>query len=148
MVFDIENTIRDYLPGVIHLSLATSRNNIPWICELHYVFDDDLHLYFRSTPERRHSHEITNNPKVSGNIISQHGLADNPVGVYFEGLCEMLSGVNSDSESYKLYTKRFSCGKEILIELDKPTGHQFYKISVYTYYVFINGQKYSLNWTK
>lgn len=46
---DIEKTIRNYFPQVIHMSLATCADNKPWICEVHYVFDNELNLYFRST---------------------------------------------------------------------------------------------------
>ena len=71
---NIEKIIREYIPEIIHMSLATSSHNTPWVCEVHYAFDDDLNLYFRSLSSRRHSQEIANNPKVAGNIIKQYKL--------------------------------------------------------------------------
>ncbi len=46
---DVEKVIREYLPKVIHMSLATCVDNRPWVCEVHFVYDDDLNLYWRST---------------------------------------------------------------------------------------------------
>jgi len=83
---DTEKIIRNYLPQVIHMSLATCANNKPWVSEVHFVFDNELNFYFRSTPQRRHSEEIATNPNVAGNIVTQHFLGQKVRGVYFEGL--------------------------------------------------------------
>lgn len=83
MIADIEKVIREYLPYVIHMSLATSHGNKPWVCEVHYVFDKDLNLYFMSKSSRRHSKEIEMNEYVAGNIVKQHELGQKPRGVYF-----------------------------------------------------------------
>ena len=74
MIQNIEQTIREYLPGIIHMSLATCVDNKPRVCEVHFVYDNDLNLYFRSLTSRRHSQEIAINPFVSGNIVKQHVL--------------------------------------------------------------------------
>ncbi|HLZ15367.1 MAG TPA: hypothetical protein VKQ34_05305 [Candidatus Saccharimonadales bacterium] len=37
---DIEQIIRDYLPDVVHMSLATCKDNKPWVCEVHFAYDD------------------------------------------------------------------------------------------------------------
>ncbi len=52
---NIEKTIREDIENVIHMSLATCRDIKPWICEVHFSFDNDLNFYFLSKPERRHS---------------------------------------------------------------------------------------------
>jgi uncharacterized protein YhbP (UPF0306 family) len=132
MITDVEHVIREYLPQVIHLSLATCVNNKPWVCEVHYVYDDDLNLYFRSKTEKRHSKEIAINNSVAGNIVRQHGKEDRPRGVYFE---------------------RFGTDAEILEEAKRDDGHKFYKITVETFYVFDSieskpSQKYELAWGK
>jgi len=36
---NIEQKIREYLPQVIHLSLATSSENKPWVGEVHFAYD-------------------------------------------------------------------------------------------------------------
>jgi uncharacterized protein YhbP (UPF0306 family) len=151
MLTNIEQVIRDYLPEVIHMSLATTNDDKPWVCEVHYVFDSDLNLYFRSTPDRRHSKEIEKNPNVAGNIVKQHSLGQKPRGIYFEGKAEMLQDVDENDVAYTLYCKRFGTNQSILQEARTENGHKFYKITVNKFYVFDSiesnpSQKYELDW--
>ena len=148
---NIEEKIREYLPQVIHLSLATSKDDRPWVCEVHFAYDDSLNLYFRSKPDRRHSLEIAENPRVAGNIVSEHVAGEKPRGVYFEGVAERLSGVDENHPAYTLYCERFGTGPQILEEDRTDTGHGFYKITVENFYLFDSrestpSQKYSLPW--
>lgn len=148
---NIEKAIREYLPEVIHMSLATCADNRPWVCEVHYVFDDGLNFYFRSTPARRHSKEIEQNNRVAGNIIMPHAVGEAVRGVYFEGTAEGLTNVNETHPAYTLYCERFETGPEILEESQSDSGHGFYKITVETFYLFDSkestpSQKYELPW--
>lgn len=134
---DVEKLIREYLPGVIHLSLATSADDKPWVCEVHYAYDDDLNLYFLSKPNRRHSQEIAKNPYVAGNIVKQHSLEESPRGVYFEGTAELLDNIDENSDAYKVYDKRFGISAKILDELiNQPEGHKVYKINPSSFVLF------------
>lgn len=151
MITDVEKVIREYLPEVIHMSLATSHNNVPWICEVHYAFDDELNLYFRSLQSRRHSKEIAENKQVAGHIVKQHVQGEKPRGVYFEGEAEILENVDENHEAYREYCQRFGTGKEILEEAMKENGHKFYKITVKKFYLFDSqeskpSKKYELEW--
>ena len=148
---DIEKVIRAYLPEVIHLSLATTRDNKPWICEVHYAFDDNLNLYFRSLTTRRHSQDIALNPFVAGNIVKQHSLKEPPLGVYFEGNAKRLTPDQASRIALKKLQERFGLSNDILEESKRSDGHQFYKISVDKFYVFGNiddtsFKKSELNW--
>lgn len=150
---DVEKVIREYLPKIIHLSLGTSVDNKPWVCEVHYSYDDDLNFYFRSLKSRRHSQEIAKNSNVAGNIVIQVSLGESPVGVYFEGKAELLSDVNESHPAFRTYSSRLCTGTEIIEEAKKEDGHQFYKIIVESFYVFgrfgeLSGQKYHLPWRK
>ena len=133
---DVEKLIREYLPNVLHMSLGTSADNKPWVCEVLFVYDDDLNLYWRSIPTARHSREIAANPNVAGNIVMQHSRGEKPQGTYFEGTAEMLTGVTEDHPAYKLYAERHNRGPEMLEDAAKPEGNQFYKITVRDWYVF------------
>lgn len=152
MITDVEQTIREYLPQTFHMSLGTSRDNKPWVCEVHFAFDDDLNLYWRSTPDRRHSQEIADNPNVAGNIVVQHPLDLAPRGVYFEGKAKLLGEGAELDAAFKALSERNGTTQEKLDEaLADPTAHQFYKVAVDTFYLFDGresspGQKYELPW--
>jgi uncharacterized protein YhbP (UPF0306 family) len=128
---DVEKAIRGYLPNMLHMSLATCANNKPWVCEVHYVYDDDLNLYWRSVPTARHSQEIGANPNVAGNIVTQHGPGEKPRGIYFEGTAAQLEGLTEASLEYQLFVERYGLGPEILDD-----ARRFYKITVADWYMF------------
>ncbi|HSX14501.1 MAG TPA: pyridoxamine 5'-phosphate oxidase family protein [Candidatus Saccharimonadales bacterium] len=153
MIKDVEKTIRDYIAQVIHVSLATCFNNQPWVCEVHYAYDQDLNLYFRSLQSTRHSQEIAQNPNVAGNIVEPHGLTDKPRGVYFEGKAELLDDVKPSDKAVIALNDRFNLGQEVLDEARSKDGHKIYKISVSKFYLFDTrestpSRKYELPWAK
>lgn len=150
---DVEQIIRAYLPKVVHLSLGTSKDGKPWVCEVHFAYDENLNLYFRSTPARRHSQEIAENPYVAGNIVKQHALGEPPAGIYFEGTAERLQSGPEQDKACACITDRLGARGDMLEEAKQEDGPQFYKISVSTWYAFgkfgdAPTQKYSLDWNK
>jgi uncharacterized protein YhbP (UPF0306 family) len=148
---NIEQVIRDYLPQVIHMSLGTSKDNKPWVCEVHFIYDDELNLYFRSLTSRRHSQDIAVNPQVAGNIVKQHAVGEFPLGLYFEGTAGLLRDEAERRVVEPLFKERLGVTADILAEATKPDGHQFYKITVENWYAFgkfdgDKGQKLTLAW--
>jgi uncharacterized protein YhbP (UPF0306 family) len=148
---DVEKILRHYIDKTIHMSLGTSRDNKPWVCEVHFAYDDDLNLYFRSLKSRRHSQEIADNPNVAGNIIDKYGPGDPVVGVYFEGNAELLEGGEAKILAAECLKTRLNITDDIVEESARDDGHQFYKISVANWYVFgrfggSSGQKHTLAW--
>ena len=133
------------------MSLGTSKDNKPWVCEVHFAYDDNLNIYFRSLPTRRHSQEIAQNPNVAGNIVVQHQASDSPRGVYFEGQAKVLVPGDEQTQAYECLSGRFGFGPKLLENAQKPDGEQLYKITVDTFYYFARigdapGQKYELVW--
>ena len=151
---DAEKIVRENIEGLFHMSLATSKDNMPWVCEVHFGYDDDLNLYFRSKPSRRHSLEIATNPNVSGNIVREHYLKDQVVGLYFEGVAEMLMGISENHPAFIALSKRLGKDKSTIEEaINEEDGHKFYKITVKNWYAFgrfgaDHGQKLKLEWNK
>lgn len=153
MQVDVEKVVREYLPDVIHMSLATCQDNKPWVCEVHFAYDEDLNLYFRSLTSRRHSQEIAQNPNVAGNIVRQHRMGEYPLGVYFEGKAELIPASNEQAIAFQCLKARIGIGDETIEEAQRDDGHKFYKITVENWYVFgkLEGDKalkYQLTWGK
>lgn len=150
MSVDVEKVIREYLPDVIHMSLGTSKDGKPWVCEVHFAYDDNLNVYFRSKTSSRHSQEIAENPNVAGNIVRQFQPGQSPLGVYFEGTAALLDAGEDQNEAFNVVNGRFNSGDKMLQEAQNPEGRQFYKIIVRDWYVFgdLEGEgpkKYKLN---
>lgn len=148
---EIEKVIRGYIPQVIHMSLATAKGNEPWVCEVHFVYDDGLNLYFRSLRSRRHSQEIADNPRVAGDIVRQHAVSEYPAGIYFEGRAAIIEDDSERQKLFPLFKARLGASDAILDEARQPDGHQFYKITVENWYAFgkfdgERGGKYQLAW--
>lgn len=146
---DVEQVIREYLPDVLHMSLATCIGNKPWVCEVHFVYDGELNLYFRSKTSRRHSQEITKNQNVAGNIVAQHGKDEKPRAVYFEGRAKEQD--SPDKSIFELFKSRLGLSDDIVADSKKKDGHKVYKIAVSDYYLFdaresVPSQKYHLAW--
>lgn len=151
MNIDVEKVVREYIDKSAHMSLATSAENKPWVCEVHFAYDDNLNLYWRSKTDRRHSQEIAINPFVAGNIVKQHSLDEYPHAIYFEGVAELVDDESKHPKIAKLFINR-QIGDESIIEDAKDSdGHKFYKITVANWCSFgkfggDKGLKYTLEW--
>lgn len=148
---EIEQTIREYIPQVVHMSLATCVDDRPWVCEVHFAYDDDLNLYFRSLESRRHCKELRQNPCVAGNIVTQHFKNQRGRGVYFEGIAEELDEVDENHPAYKATVARFGEAFTIQAVTKHDNKPRYYKITVDNWYLFDAygtdpGQKYQLPW--
>lgn len=147
---ELEKIIREYIDKTYHVSLATSANNKPWVCEVHFAYDDNLNVYYRSHSTRRHSQEIVHNEFVAGNIVRQHDLGEYPHAIYFEGRAKLLKDETQMDEAAALLSTRLKSAKEdILNDAKKDDGHKLYKVTVDSWYAFgkfgrESGEKYQL----
>jgi uncharacterized protein YhbP (UPF0306 family) len=143
----VEQTIRQYITQVVHMSLGTSVDNKPWVCEVHFAYDNSLNLYWISEVGRRHSQEIEQNPNVAGNIVTQHFLNQKIRGVYFEGQAHKLEGVTPEHPSYLAYKSRFGEPPHLKL-INEEDGPRMYQLIVSDWYLFDTysgpGQKYRL----
>jgi len=132
----IEQIIREYFPQIIHMSLATAKDNKPWVCEVHFSYDDDLNLYFGSSSKTRHAQELLANPFVSGNIVTQHHKNQAVRCVDFEGKAEMLDADEAEKTAYPAHVKRNGESQWLLNEIRKDGDMRFFRINVSDFYVF------------
>lgn len=132
----IEQIIREYLPQIIHMSLATVSDNKPWVCEVHFSYDDDLNIYFGSSSKTRHAQEILANPYVSGNIVTQHHKNQAVRCVDFEGQAEMLDAKEAERFAYPAHVARNGASEWLLNEIRKDGDMRFFRINVSDFYVF------------
>jgi len=148
---DLEQVIREYIDKSLHMSLGTSKDNKPWVCEVHFVYDKDLNVYWRSLASRRHSQEIAENPNIAANIVRQHAVDEYPHGIYFEGTAELITDDEQRKALFPLFEERLNATEAILEDAQRSDGHQFYKATVKTWYAFgkfgqPKGDKFQLEW--
>lgn len=151
MNLNVEKAIREYIDKSVHLSLGTSTlDGKPWVCEVHFAYDNNLNIYFVSKLTTRHCKEITANPNVAGNIVKQHPLEESPHGVYFEGTAE---AIEPSEQQLEIYCSRLSRNKEELTEqLEETDGRRMYKITITNWAIFGKfgldaNQKHELAWS-
>jgi len=151
-MIDVEKIIREYITKTVHMSLGTAQDGKPWVCEVHFAYDENLNLYFRSKANRRHCLEIAENPSVAGNIVPQYGLEEGCGGaIYYEGEAVNVDNKEERERIFPYFQKCLQKEKDILEEADGAEGTQFYKITVKNWCAFgvfedAPMQKYELEW--
>jgi len=74
------------------MQLATSFNDQPWACTVHYYSDTDLNLYWISTKEREHSKHIAQNPNVAAAVLVHLNTSEERyiIGISVQGKAELV----------------------------------------------------------
>jgi len=104
MQHDIKKLIREVLEKGYLMSLGTKDEGGVWVADVIYVFDDDLNLYWMSSPDARHSNAIMKNNAIAGTITASNQGEDN-LGIQFSGVVKKIEGPRFDLAK-KHYLKR------------------------------------------
>jgi uncharacterized protein YhbP (UPF0306 family) len=150
---EVEKIIREYLPQIVHMSLATYADGKPWVCEVHFACDNELNIYFCSKVDRRHCEEIRKNPHVAGNMVTQHSLNQKVRGVYFEGTAEQIEDLSENHPAFQAFHARFDTPPQAVQAAQGEGKARYYKITASDFYLFdgyesVPSQKYHLDWKK
>jgi uncharacterized protein YhbP (UPF0306 family) len=86
------------------MSLATVDDGGPWVCNVIYIHDDDLNIYWMSDPDVRHSKALSKNNKAAATITVNLPKEDN-LGIQMSGVVEKISWARFDLAK-KHYAKR------------------------------------------
>ena len=99
------------------LTLATSKDNIPYCCNVFYVYDEgNNHLIFSSDAKTKHAQDFIANSKVSGSISLETKDVDKIQGVQLLGEIEILKGEDLKVAS-KQYLKEFPYAQNMKLYL-------------------------------
>lgn len=135
-----EELVKKYLPTVNIMQLATSSNNQPWACTVHFYSDENLNLYWISTLERRHSQDIKLNPKVAATIMVHENTAeeDYVIGVSIEGTAELLAE-KIDDATVQAYISKLSMDTAFMAKVKAgKDAHKFYRLTSSKIVIFDN----------
>ncbi|HTB48544.1 MAG TPA: pyridoxamine 5'-phosphate oxidase family protein [Verrucomicrobiae bacterium] len=126
----IEELIRDYLPQVKIMQLATSVNDQPWACTIHYYSDDSLNLYWISTVARNHSQHIKQNPKVSATILVHENTPEEKyvIGISIAGTAELI-GQKVEEQIGASYVQKLGRDPSLISDIASGVNpHKFYRL--------------------
>lgn len=125
----IENLVRQYLPKFNIMQLATSVDNQPWVCSVHYYADEALNFYWVSDENRRHSQEIKANSQVTGYVLVHEDTPEEKyiIGMSIVGRAEVAE--NPSKEVVDGYSQKFG-GKSRFVEnaMDPQSPDQFFRL--------------------
>ncbi len=104
----MENNIKELIKEVLEkgylMSLGTVDQGGVWVADVIYIYDDQLNIYWMSSPMTRHSKAILENNQVAGTITANGPKEDN-LGIQFSGMAKKIEGPRFDLAK-KHYQKR------------------------------------------
>src|SRR5664279_2226047 len=102
--------IQEYLSDGQVIQLATSDKNVPWVCNVYYVVDDKLHIYWLSYKTRRHSRDIAANEQVAMTLVVKPGAP--VIGIQAEGTASEVKSVAKVAKIMYLNVKKYGVGQD------------------------------------
>lgn len=109
------------------MSLGTFDGEGVWVADLIFLHDDDLNIYWISSPDARHSKAILKNEKVAGTITCSTKSKEPNFGIQFEGKAEKLEGLRIDLMA-KHWAKRGHKIPSIAEATEWLGGESWYKL--------------------
>ncbi len=137
---EVKDLVKKYLPTVNIMQLATSKNDQPWACTVHFYSDEDCNLYWLSSENRRHSREVKDNDKVAAAIVVHENTPEENyvIGISVEGVAEFLDSNISDKD-WRGVVKKLGHRQELIQEIrDGKNKHKFYRIKPTNIVLFDN----------
>lgn len=130
-----ETLLKDYLQKGRVMQLATVAEGRPWVCTVYYVADDDMNLYWLSSPTRRHSREIAAHNNVAITIPVKF---DQPViGVQAEGTATVVTEPNHVETIIKQYIAKYDVGRDFYENfIANKNQHLMYRFTPQAFVLF------------
>jgi uncharacterized protein YhbP (UPF0306 family) len=113
---DIQTLLHDYLSRPDVMQLATVHGGQPWACTVHFYADDNLHLYWMSTLQRRHSADIKDDQRVAVAMAIRSERGKPPIGVQIEGDAEHVEDEAEMKRVIPLYAVKLGRSPTLLEE--------------------------------
>ncbi len=129
---NLKQLINKYLNDSMVLQIATSVDNIPWVCTVCFAYDSRFNLYWFSRHATRHSQEIVRNPHVAGAVSVRYALGDKPRGLQLIGTALELSDETSLLSGITALRKRYHVPFERVKQLKKELRSQTANYGLYS----------------
>ncbi len=90
------------------MQLATVGKTGPWICTVHFIEDEALNLYWLSLPDRRHSKELAENPRVAITVAVKPEMP--VIGIQAEGIAKEVQDPEIIKNVMEKYVAKYKIG--------------------------------------
>lgn len=98
-----KKTVLDFLHKHKLMVVATYGVS-PWIASVYYSFDNDLNLYFLSSPDTLHVKQIKSNKNVAVAIVDSHQkVSDLKKGLQMTGTASEVTGIGKIKHALSLW---------------------------------------------
>lgn len=141
---NLRETVLQYLAGCNALTLATRGSQGPWAASVFY-FNQQLDLYFLSSPNSRHGQNLTDDPQVAATINLDYGSWLDIKGIQLEGRAEHLGGIAGNLKLARAYVKKFPEVKDFLLSPHKLGQAIASKVTRVHFYRIVPQRLYYLN---
>jgi uncharacterized protein YhbP (UPF0306 family) len=121
---ELRKLILDYLSLNKRMSLATSKDDVPWAATVLYAYDGDLNIYFLSKIETRKVQNLLTNSKVAATINEVTGGIGKVRGIQLEGECRMVGRLEA-ARVYALFLKKYFWLKDYI-----PSAKQMFSKAI------------------
>lgn len=101
--------ITQFLASCRTAALATAdADGTPHAANIQYAQDDELRLYWVSSPDSEHSLHIADRPRVALTVYAHDDRAQNIHGVQLRGEARAIVDHGAWNEAFELYTTKFT----------------------------------------
>jgi uncharacterized protein YhbP (UPF0306 family) len=119
------------------MQLATVKDGQPWACTVHFYADEQMNIYWMSTPDRRHSLEITSDPRVAIAMAIRAERGKPPIGVQLEGNAERIEDEAEMKRIIPAYAQKLGRSETLLEEtLSGQNKNRLYRVRPRLFVVF------------
>ena len=137
---DLWPTVPQVLADNRYMVLATSdAEGTPWATPVYFAASDEEHLYWVSSPEARHSRNISVRPDVAITVFDSQVPIGSAEAVYVEATAAAADEAERD-RLLEVLNSRLPAGKTLGADDVRPVGPlQIYCATVSAHYVLIRG---------
>jgi hypothetical protein len=123
---NLRSEIRAFLAAHSTLTLATvSADGQPMAASLFFAEDDDLNLYWVSSPKSRHSLNLSPNPRAAVTVHNATWTWTEIAGVQMEGGVRPLPLRAEAEKAWEVYRAKFAFADEFQAEVARSTFYRF-----------------------
>ena len=127
----LRQQILDYLESHNTMTLATCAGDVPWAATVFYA-SDDLQLYFFSSPDARHSLNLSGNARVAVTIQEDYKDWRAIKGIQLEGKVMLVDGVFEKAKALAVYARKYADVIKLFTDPASGIFHEaFLKVKFY-----------------